>query len=82
MVGKVSIKELARQVEDAAKSKGYTSITPSEEFIIVNEDCEGVCSIDFTLRKGNNYAGTVSVIVKDSNKENQTVTPVSKIVVN
>lgn len=68
-----NIKDIAKEVEKLAKEKGYTAIEPSSDMIKVQVNDSSIHSLDFTLRKGNGFAGRASVVVKNANVANQTV---------
>lgn len=68
-----NIKDIAKEVEVLAKEKGFTSIEPSVDLIKVQANNNSVHSLDFTLRKGNDFAGRASVIVKNAKVADQTV---------
>lgn len=74
-----NIKALAKEVEQAALERGFTSVEPSPDLLTVTVNDQNIRSLDFVLRKGNHHAGAVSVLVKNSNVENQTVEQVTGI---
>lgn len=74
-----NIKDITKEVEVLAKEKGYTSIEPSVDLVKVRVNNSSTHSLDFTLRKGNDFAGRASVIVKNAKVEDQTVEQLSNI---
>ena len=74
-----NIKDIAMEVEALAKEKGYTAIEPGVDLIKVQANDNTIHSLDFTLRKGNNFAGRASVTVKNAKVEDQTVEQIGDI---
>lgn len=68
-----NIKALATEVEVLAKKRGFTSVEPSVDLVEVKHNNSSIHSLDFTLRKGNHFAGRASVTVKNANIADQTV---------